>query len=934
MIKTILKRLFDLREGEINIALLMQSYIFLIIATLLIVKPTVNSLFISDVGVENLPFAYLLVALTAVITSYFYSKASDRYSLQITIKSTLFFFIASLTILGVLLHLGYTRVWVLYLFYIGVAIYAVLATSQFWVLANLVFNVREAKRVFGFIGAGAISGGIFGGYLTTILAPIIGNENLIFLAAIFLLICLPLLSYIWKTKIEVLNTFKQKKRIATVKENPFRLILGSNHLKYLAVIIGIGVIIAKLVEYQFSYIASIHITDSDELTAFFGFWLSSFHLVSLLLQLFVTNKIVGVWGVGYSLLILPVLIFSGGILFLIFPELWVIIILRGSDASLKQSSYKSAIELIALPLPFELKKKTKSFIDVVVDSIATGIAGCLLIFFIKGLDVAPQYIMLLIMALSMVWLFFISKIRKEYFLSFRKNLEAASKVTKRKKLISSKESFLKGMLRVFEEGNESEILYMLDKALEIQDNRLEDAITKLLTHPSNRIKVAALHNLYFLNNQVVHLEVKDLLHTNDKEVVGAALNYLLLHADTEENIVFDKYLDHHNEFISNAALLSLAKEARDNPTLRERYKLSDRIEHKINKNEADDDEHNIELIHIIGFSDFEAGYDHISNGFGSTNPKVQKAAIAAAGLTLNSRFIDTLLEKQADKNFREVSTKALLFYGNALMPVLFGKINSQDINITIKTVIPKVIEAFNSQEAANILLDCFVHAEDLSVRLESVASLTSMREVNTNLHFNQTLIAKLILEECKLYNSTIDAMHTQIIVHYLRRKKFKVADEQMMARESLLELLERRLENGLKRIFKLLELRYPQDDVRMAYNGITSGVQENVTNAIEFLDLLLNPNLKMALIPIVEATVLDTTSEEVIDAISKNRTTEFDCFKVILEGKDKRLKLAVLFLISKTTDKRYVEILMPLVNNKDHRIKEFTTNAINALSLS
>ena len=232
MIRTLIKKIFEIKEGEINISILMQGYIFLIIATLLIIKPAINSLFILEVGVENLPYAYLLVAIIAVVTSYYYSKVSELYSLNRIIKSTLIFFIVSLLGLGVMLHLGFMTKWILYCFYIGVAIYAVLATSQFWVLANLVFNIREAKRVFGFIGVGAITGGIVGGYLTTILAPKIGNENLVILAAIFLLLCLPLLSHIWKTKIELLNTFKQKKRSFTSKSNPIRLILGSKHLKY------------------------------------------------------------------------------------------------------------------------------------------------------------------------------------------------------------------------------------------------------------------------------------------------------------------------------------------------------------------------------------------------------------------------------------------------------------------------------------------------------------------------------------------------------------------------------------------------------------------------------------------------------------------------------------------------------------------------------
>jgi AAA family ATP:ADP antiporter len=106
VIRVVLKRLFGLREGEIKIALLMQGYIFFIIATLLIIKPIVNSLFISKVGVENLPYGYLLVALAAVITSHFYSKATEHYSLLNIIRIILSVSFLSLLVLGLLLHLN------------------------------------------------------------------------------------------------------------------------------------------------------------------------------------------------------------------------------------------------------------------------------------------------------------------------------------------------------------------------------------------------------------------------------------------------------------------------------------------------------------------------------------------------------------------------------------------------------------------------------------------------------------------------------------------------------------------------------------------------------------------------------------------------------------------------------------------------------------
>ena len=281
---------------------------------------------------------------------------------------------------------------------------------------------REAKRLFGFIGSGAILGGIFGGYLTSILAPIIGNDNLFFLAIAILILCIPLLQVIWQLRVEKLNLFKVQNRRGNDADKPLWLIRNSKHLTYLASILGISVLVAKLVDYQFSDFASAAILDPDELTAFFAFWFSTFNLLSLAIQLFVTHRVVGVWGVGFSMLLLPLGILAGCLLFLVFPELAVIIFIKAVDGSLKQSVNKSAMELLALPLPFELKNKTKSYIDVVVDSFATGIAGFILIFLVRGLNLPSVYITGIIIILLILWIYFVYKVRNEYFQTFRDNL--------------------------------------------------------------------------------------------------------------------------------------------------------------------------------------------------------------------------------------------------------------------------------------------------------------------------------------------------------------------------------------------------------------------------------------------------------------------------------------------------------------------------------
>jgi hypothetical protein len=57
-----LKRIIDVREGERGPTAAMFAYIFLIIATLIIVKSVRQSLFLQKFSAADLPYVYLIIA--------------------------------------------------------------------------------------------------------------------------------------------------------------------------------------------------------------------------------------------------------------------------------------------------------------------------------------------------------------------------------------------------------------------------------------------------------------------------------------------------------------------------------------------------------------------------------------------------------------------------------------------------------------------------------------------------------------------------------------------------------------------------------------------------------------------------------------------------------------------------------------------------------
>jgi AAA family ATP:ADP antiporter len=176
-------------------------------------------------------------------------------------------------------------------------------------------------------------------------------------------------------------------------------------------------------------------------------------------------------------------------------------------------------------------------------------------------------------------------------------------------------------------------------------------------------------------------------------------------------------------------------------------------------------------------------------------------------------------------------------------------------------------------------------------------------------------------------------MHTQIIILYRNRKRSgkDISELEKDARGSLLELLERRLDAGLERIFKLLGLKFPQHDVQIAYEGLLSKKHEAQANAIEFLDNMLSGDLKRRLLPIIEESSLDTTSEEVLQKIMHRIPTERECFALLLNGNDYRVKLAVLYLIKQQGDPGFISLVEEVGSGDDLKIRNFAREVLTEL---
>jgi len=180
LLKRLLAPIVELRDGEGATALLMFTYSFLAMTAYNAVKPITRAAFIHDLGTDNLPYVLLGSGLIIGVIVTGYAWLMKRLPRQWGLPIVQVVMVVLLGAFWVLFQTGQT--WVSIAFYVWGQILGFLLISQLWTLANILYDPRQAKRLFGFIGGGAPLGGMAGSAVA-VNAASIGTTNLLLLSA-------------------------------------------------------------------------------------------------------------------------------------------------------------------------------------------------------------------------------------------------------------------------------------------------------------------------------------------------------------------------------------------------------------------------------------------------------------------------------------------------------------------------------------------------------------------------------------------------------------------------------------------------------------------------------------------------------------------------------------------------------------------------------
>lgn len=406
-----LARFIGARPEEVPLALGLFLFNFLVITAYLIVKPVRNSMFLERLGAERLPLAYIGTALFVGVVVWAYFKVLERLSRSLVLALT--WGSLSLGLVGFWMGFQSPGVMVSAFFYFYSAVFSVVGVTQFWSFASESLDAEQGKRLFGFLGAGGIVGGLAGGSLTHALAQTIGTEQLLLVSAGLCLLCGVLAVTLSETyPSRALSQAKSETQEASASEG-LRAILESRYLLFVIGVLFCFQLTGTLVDFQFNRVVGETLIEKDARTAFYGSFFLWLGIAGLLFQTFCTTRILQRYGIGLALAVLPGVALVGGLGFFMVPLFAVGVGAKMSFGAIDYSLDRATREVLYLPTSQEVKGKAKAFIDMFCFRFFRCIAGCGILAW-THFELSPALMSLAVAALAVVWFAFTREIVASY----------------------------------------------------------------------------------------------------------------------------------------------------------------------------------------------------------------------------------------------------------------------------------------------------------------------------------------------------------------------------------------------------------------------------------------------------------------------------------------------------------------------------------------
>ena len=373
------KRLVNVEPEELKALAWSFTYFFALLCSYYILRPLRDEMGIAG-GVKNLQWLFTGTFLAMLVVVPLFGWIASRYPRKQFLPYVYYFFIANIVLFFVLFQSNITHAYVARAFYIWVSVFNLFVVSVFWSFMADIFLNAQAKRLFGFIAAGGTAGALTGPALTATLAVPLGPTNLLLISAGLLgwaVFCVKQL-IAWRESLFLKQPAKAPAAGDDDSDNAedqamgggilaaFHLVFKSPYLIGICLLMLMYATLATFLYFQQAHIIRDHFADSADRTTVFAVIDFTVNALTIIVQLFLTSRIVKHWGLGWTLALIPLMLGIGFLIVGFTPVLGSIIIVQIIRRAGNYAVMRPAREMLYVVLSKEEKYKAKNFIDTAI----------------------------------------------------------------------------------------------------------------------------------------------------------------------------------------------------------------------------------------------------------------------------------------------------------------------------------------------------------------------------------------------------------------------------------------------------------------------------------------------------------------------------------------------------------------------------------------
>lgn len=380
------------------------GYFFLLLAGYYVLRPVRTEMGIQT-GVQRLPWLMTATFVVMLAIQPVFGWLIAHVPRARLLPGIYAFFVVNLLGFYGLFEAGLQAPWVAKTFFVWLSVFNLFVVSVFWSFMAELFNASQGKRLFAVISAGGSLGAIVGAGVPAFGATHLGIANLMLVSALFLsgcLICIAGLRRWARTVATPGQAAAQEQVLDGHLLSGIQQAVSTPYLGGISLYVLLWTYSGIVLDLEIARVLGESIAAPLERTQLAARIEQVVSVLSLLTQLFVTNRVIERYGLTAALVFLPLVNLLGFLGLAIAPSLTLLIVFDVVRRAGEYAISKPGREVLFTVVDREAKYKAKNFIDTAVTRGGTVLSGWT-VNGLKALGASGAALALTVVPVAIVW---------------------------------------------------------------------------------------------------------------------------------------------------------------------------------------------------------------------------------------------------------------------------------------------------------------------------------------------------------------------------------------------------------------------------------------------------------------------------------------------------------------------------------------------------